>query len=47
MKKELQSLNLDLDWDREFATWMNIYKMQQQMFLDFYKNGLAYKKDSG
>jgi len=47
MKKELQSLNLDLDWDREFATCDELYyKHQQGMFVDFYKNGLAYKKDS-
>ena len=47
MKKELQSLNLDLDWDREFATCDELYyKHQQRMFVDFYKNGLAYKKDS-
>ena len=47
MKKELQSLNLDLDWDREFATCDELYyKHQQGMFIDFYKNGLAYKKDS-
>ena len=47
MKKELQSLNLDLDWDREFATCDELYyKRQQGMFVDFYKNGLAYKKDS-
>ena len=47
MKKELQSLNLDLDWDREFATCdEQYYKHQQRLFIDFYKNGLAYKKDS-
>jgi len=47
MKKELQSLNLDLDWDREFATCDELYyKHQQGMFVDFYKKGLAYKKDS-
>ena len=42
MKKELQSLNLDLDWDREFATCDELYyKHQQGLFVDFYKNGLA------
>ncbi|MDG2007753.1 MAG: leucine--tRNA ligase [Alphaproteobacteria bacterium] len=47
MKKELQSLNLDLDWDREFATCDELYyKHQQGLFVDFYKNGLAYKKDA-
>jgi leucyl-tRNA synthetase len=47
MKKELQSLNLDLDWEREFATCdESYYKHQQKLFVDFYKNGLAYKKDA-
>ena len=47
MKRELQSLDLDLDWDREFATCDELYyKHQQGIFVDFYKKGLAYKKDS-
>ena len=47
MKKELKSLDLDLDWGREFATCDELYyKHQQGIFIDFYKNGLAYKKDS-
>jgi leucyl-tRNA synthetase len=47
MKKELMSLDLDLDWDREFATCDDLYyKHQQSLFIDFYRNGLAYKKDS-
>ncbi|MDB4233874.1 leucine--tRNA ligase, partial [Alphaproteobacteria bacterium] len=47
MKKELQSLDLDLDWEREFATCdEQYYKQQQRLFIDFYNKGLAYKKDS-
>ena len=47
MKKELKSLNLDLDWEREFATCDELYyKQQQRLFIDFYNKGLAYKKDS-
>jgi len=45
MKRELQSLNLDLDWEREFATCDELYyKHQQRLFIDFYNKGLAYKK---
>ncbi len=47
MKSQLQQLNLDLDWESEFATCdPEYYKQQQQIFIDFYKQGLAYKKDS-
>ena len=47
MKKELQSLNLDLDWDRELATCEEkYYKHQQRLFIDFYKKGLVYKKNA-
>jgi leucyl-tRNA synthetase len=47
MKRELQSLDLDLDWEREFATCdEQYYKQQQRLFIDFYNKGLAYKKDS-
>ena len=47
MKRELQSLNLDIDWDLELATCDPLYyKHQQKIFIDFYKKGLAYKKDA-
>lgn len=47
MKKQMQSLGLGYDWSREFATCdPNYYKHEQKMFLDFYKNGMAYKKKS-
>ena len=47
MKSQLQRLNLDLDWDREIATCNeDYYRHQQELFIDLYKAGLAYKKDS-
>mgnify|MGYP001226482536 CR=1 FL=1 len=47
MKAQLQTLDLDLDWDRELATCNdNYYRYQQELFIDLYKAGLAYKKDA-
>ena len=47
MKEQLQNLDLDLDWDKEIATCnKDYYKHQQELFIDFYKAGLAYKKDA-
>ena len=47
MKDQLQKLDLDLDWDREFATCHeDYYKHQQELFIDLYKAGLVYKKDA-
>ena len=47
MKSQLQKLELDLDWDRELATCnKNYYQYQQELFIDLYNAGLAYKKDA-
>ena len=47
MKKQLQKLDLDLDWDKELATCdPEYYRYQQELFIDFYNAGLAYKKDA-
>ena len=47
MKEQLQKLDLDLDWDRELATCnKDYYKCQQELFIDLYNAGLAYKKDA-
>ncbi len=47
MKDQLQKLDLDLDWDREIATCNeDYYKHQQELFIDLYNAGLAYKKDA-
>ncbi len=47
MKTQLQKLELDLDWDRELATCNeDYYRYQQELFIDLYNAGLAYKKDA-
>ena len=47
MKSQLQKLDLDLDWDRELATCkQDYYRHQQELFIDLYQAGLAYKKDA-
>ena len=47
MKSQLQQLDLDLNWERELATCNeDYYKHQQELFIDLYKSGLAYKKDA-
>ena len=47
MKDQLLKLDLDLDWDRELATCdKNYYKYQQELFIDLFNAGLAYKKDA-
>ena len=47
MKQQLQNLDLDLDWDRELATCNEeYYRHQQELFIDLYNAGLAYKKDA-
>ena len=47
MKAQLQQLGLSVDWSREISTCSpNYYKHQQKLFLDFYKKGLVYRKES-
>ena len=47
MRSQLQSIGLDYDWDREFATCdSSYYKHEQSFFLKFYQAGLAYCKES-
>ena len=47
MKSQLQKLNLDIDWYRELATCNeDYYRYQQELFIDLYNAGLAYKKDA-
>lgn len=46
MKKQLTSLGLSYDWDREVTTCREeYYKFTQWIFLKLFQNGLAYKKD--
>ncbi len=45
-KKQLKSLGFSFDWSREVNTTdPEYYKWTQWIFLQFYKNGLAYKKE--
>jgi leucyl-tRNA synthetase len=47
MRAELQRMGLSLDWSRELATCHpGYYKYQQQLFLDFLKADLIYRKES-
>ncbi|MDY5437049.1 leucine--tRNA ligase [Peptostreptococcus porci] len=47
MKEQLNVLGLSYDWDREVTTSTpEYYKWTQKIFLEFYKEGLAYKKNS-
>ncbi|MEM8833739.1 MAG: leucine--tRNA ligase [Pseudomonadota bacterium] len=47
MKAQLLSMGLAIDWSREVATCdPDYYKHEQKMFIDFYKKGLAYRKES-
>ncbi|MDY0029736.1 MAG: leucine--tRNA ligase [Pseudobdellovibrionaceae bacterium] len=46
MKIQLKQMGLSIDWDREVTTCLpDYYKHEQKMFLDFLKNGLAYRKE--
>ncbi|NLX69490.1 MAG: leucine--tRNA ligase [Clostridiales bacterium] len=47
MRQQLKGLGFSYDWEREVATCHpSYYKWTQWMFLQLYKNGLAYKKKS-
>jgi leucyl-tRNA synthetase len=47
MKAQLKSMGLSLDWSRELASCdPSYYRHQQKMFLDFWKAGLAYRKEA-
>ncbi len=47
MKIQLKQMGLSYDWGRELSTCdPDYYKFEQKMFLDFYKSGIAYKKET-
>lgn len=47
MRQQLSELGLAYDWEREVATCHpDYYKWMQWIFIQFYKKGLAYKKEN-
>ncbi|MBO8168797.1 MAG: leucine--tRNA ligase [Thermoanaerobacteraceae bacterium] len=47
MRRQLKSMGISYDWDREVATcYPDYYKWTQWLFLHLYHKGLAYKKYS-
>ena len=47
MESQLRQLGFSYDWDREVCTYKEeYYKWMQWIFIEFYKKGLAYKKEN-
>ncbi len=47
MRRQLKTMGLSYDWDRELATCEpDYYRHEQKMFLDFLAGGLVYRKES-
>ena len=47
MKKQLKLLGLSIDWNREISTCdKDYYKHQQELFIDFYNQGLVSRKET-
>ena len=47
MKSQLKLLGLSIDWDLEISTCdKEYYKHQQEIFIDFYNNGLVSRKET-
>ncbi len=45
IRKQIKKIGISYDWDREVITCKeDYYKWTQWLFLQLYKNGLAYKK---
>ncbi len=47
MKRQLKLLGLSINWDHEISTCdKSYYKHQQELFIDFYNNGLVSRKET-
>ena len=47
MRRQLKLLGLSIDWELEISTCdKSYYKHQQELFIDFYKNGLVSRKET-
>ena len=47
MKAQLKKMGLSYDWSRELSTCTaDYYKHEQKIFIEFYKKGLAYQKET-
>ena len=47
MERQLRTMGLSYDWDREACTYKEeYYRWMQWIFIQFYKKGLAYKKEN-
>ena len=47
MKSQLEKLGLSIDWESEISTCdENYYKHQQELFIDFFNNGLVSRKET-
>lgn len=47
MRKQLEKMGCNFDWDRELSTCdPEYYKWTQELFLKLYENGLLYQKET-
>ncbi len=47
MKSQLKKMGLSYDWSKELSTCnSDYYKHEQKIFIEFYKRGLAYQKET-
>ena len=46
MKNQLKMLGLSIDWDYDISTDEKYFKHQQELFIDFYNNGLVSRMET-